>query len=430
MGSSTSARKLRVNFEPVILPTPLRTRRGWIFLVGVIGIAFACALGLQDRAFWPSPQPTVAIFALAIVLAVADNFGTHRTVDGFSEYASLAMPIGFAMLLLLDWRAFTIALALAESITFVSESLRHINPTFWYIRIFNVSSQVVAGAAAATVLHVLRPLQVASAGIDVLSMGPAIALLLAAVVWKVFDNVIDSTFMTLALDRPLFSTRVPARVFLSQFALFLIGIPFAYVWAHSVWISLFALAPLGVAYRLLGLPELEYRVRTDERTGLTNAGSFERAVKSAIDVAAERREGLVLLAIDLDHFKAVNDSFGHLVGDAVLVRFATLVLEVARHDDIAARTGGEEFGLLMREADRDSAIAFAERLRARVEEERFDIDGLETPIAVTASIGVAVYPEDARVARDLFAAADAALYRAKREGRNAVRVATSETASR
>jgi diguanylate cyclase (GGDEF)-like protein len=155
---------------------------------------------------------------------------------------------------------------------------------------------------------------------------------------------------------------------------------------------------------------------------------FDRVVASSIEAARRRGQTLVLLAIDIDHFKAVNDTFGHLVGDSVIKRFAGIIQEVARHDDVAARTGGEEFALLMHDADGDSAVAFAERLRARVEAQAFDVDGIETPISITASIGIAMYPDDALIPYDLFAAADAPLYSAKRGGRNLVRVAEGEVA--
>jgi diguanylate cyclase (GGDEF)-like protein len=426
--STQAGVKKRERFEAPREAATLRTAPARLFLVAIVFVAFLCVIGLRDSALWPSPEPAIALVALAFMMAVAGNFGTYQAVDGVAEYASLAMPIGFAMLLLLDWRGFALGIALSEVFTFVSEASRRINPTKWYVRIFNICTQIVAGAAAETVLRMLRPLTSVEHGAWFSAAG-ALTLFLAALVWKILDNTQTCTLITLAIAKPLSSVRVPARVFLSQFALFLIGIPFAYVWAHNVWVSLFALAPLGVAYSLLGLPELEYRARTDERTGLTNAGAFDRVVKSAIEGAETRGHTLVLLAIDIDHFKAVNDTFGHLVGDSVIKRFAEIITEIARRDDVAARTGGEEFALLMRDADRDSAVAFAERLRARVESQAFDVDGIATPISITASIGVAVYPGDARIAHDLFAAADAALYRAKRGGRNLVRVAEAETAA-
>jgi len=427
MSSQAGAKKVRERFEPPKEAATLRTAPARVFLVATIFVAFLCTVGLHDGAFWPSPEPVLAIVALALMMAVAGNFGTYQAVDGVAEYASLAMPIGFAMLLVLDWRGFAIGIALSEIFTFVSEASRRINPTKWYVRIFNICTQIVAGAAAETVLRMLRPVTSLEHGSWV-SASSALTLFLAALVWKILDNTQTCTLITLATSRPLSAVRVPARVFLSQFALFLIGIPFAYVWAHNIWVSLFALAPLGVAYSLLGLPELEHRARTDERTGLTNAGAFDRVVASSMEAARGRGQSLVLLAIDIDHFKAVNDTFGHLVGDSVIKRFAGIITEVARRDDVAARTGGEEFALLMHDADRDSAVAFAERLRARVEAQAFDVDGIETPISITASIGVAMYPEDALIPHDLFAAADAALYRAKRGGRNLVRVAEGEIA--
>ena len=247
--------------------------------------------------------------------------------------------------------------------------------------------------------------------------------MLAALIWKLCDNVATTVLITLAAGRPLTSARVSVRVFFSQFALFLIAIPFARLWSDNIWVSLFALAPLGVAYRLLGLPELEYRATTDERTGLTNAGAFDRIVRAAVASAESGEKSLVLLAIDIDHFKSVNDTFGHLAGDGVIARFAAILTEIARREDVAARTGGEEFALLMRDADRTAALAFAERLRARVETETFDLGSFDAPITVTASIGVAIYPEDGATPLALFAAADAALYRAKMSGRNAVRAA-------
>jgi diguanylate cyclase (GGDEF)-like protein len=427
MSSQPGAKKVRERFEAPKEAATLRTAPARAFLVAIVFVALLCAVGLHDSAFWPTPEPLVATVTLALMMAIAGNFGTYQAVDGVAEYASLAMPIGFAMLLVLDWRGFAIGIALSELFTFVCEASRRINPTKWYVRIFNICTQIVAGAAAETVLRMLRPITILDGGSWV-SASSALTLFLAALVWKILDNTQTCTLITLAISRPLSSVRVPARVFLSQFALFLIGIPFAYVWAHNIWVSLFALAPLGVAYRLLGLPELEHRARTDERTGLTNAGAFDRVVASSIEAARGRGETLVLLAIDIDHFKAVNDTFGHLVGDSVIKRFAGIIQDVARRDDVAARTGGEEFALLMHDADRDSAVAFAERLRARVEAQAFDVDGIETPISITASIGVAMYPDDAGIPHDLFAAADAALYRAKRGGRNLVRVAEGETA--
>jgi two-component system cell cycle response regulator len=132
---------------------------------------------------------------------------------------------------------------------------------------------------------------------------------------------------------------------------------------------------------------------------------------------------VALLLIDLDHFKRVNDTHGHLVGDAVLRDVSELLLGVARGVDVVGRYGGEEFLVVLPETDDDGAAAFAERVRERVEAHAFRPwdDGRE--LRTTASIGVASFPA-ARIesVEDLFARADAALYRAKADGRNRVRL--------
>ena len=304
-------------------------------------------------------MPAATVVALAALVAFTNIFGAFETVEGLAEYTSLAMPIGFAMLLVLDWRSFVFGVALGETFTFVSEAVRRTNPTIWYVRIFNVCSLTVAGAAALTLLRLLRPIAEIAGHDAWVSPGPAIALCLSALAYKILDSVLSGTLIALAAERSLGEIRVPIRGLISQLGLFLIAIPFARLWSENVWAALFALAPLGVAYRMLSLPELEYRARVDSRTGLTNAAAFDAGLERAVADAARRHRRVALLAIDIDHFKTINDSFGHLAGDAVIARFAEILADLARRDDVPARMGGEEFALLMCGADRADALALA-----------------------------------------------------------------------
>jgi diguanylate cyclase (GGDEF)-like protein len=123
--------------------------------------------------------------------------------------------------------------------------------------------------------------------------------------------------------------------------------------------------------------------------------------------------------IDLDHFKRVNDTYGHLAGDYVLANFAKLALETLRAEDVFARYGGEEFALIGRGVQLGNGGLLAERIRAIVEATPFDYENRRIP--VTISVGVAAYPEiQAETGLQLIAAADEALYQAKRTGRNRV----------
>jgi two-component system, cell cycle response regulator len=141
---------------------------------------------------------------------------------------------------------------------------------------------------------------------------------------------------------------------------------------------------------------------------------MERALRNDSSVA--------LLMIDLDHFKRVNDTHGHLVGDAVLRDVADLLLSGVRGSDFVGRFGGEEFLVVLPDTDDDGAASFAERIRERVDAHDFPGRDGAPPLRMTASIGVATFPAALiESVEDLFARADAALYRAKADGRNRVR---------
>jgi diguanylate cyclase (GGDEF)-like protein len=141
------------------------------------------------------------------------------------------------------------------------------------------------------------------------------------------------------------------------------------------------------------------------------------------EIVRARRYGsdLTLGLVDIDHFKKVNDSFGHPGGDAVLAHMASLLTASVRSSDIVARYGGEEFGLLLVEAAAPEANAVTERIRRRVEEHKFLLTAGDA-IATTVSVGIAqMLPEDG--VQSLLQRADAALYKAKGAGRNKVCVA-------
>ena len=155
--------------------------------------------------------------------------------------------------------------------------------------------------------------------------------------------------------------------------------------------------------------------RTDELTGLHNRRSFVEIF--ALSLSAARRHGypLSLVIIDLDHFKAVNDTFGHGVGDLVLKEFAGLLLEKVRDEDIVVRWGGEEFIILLSHTACEAAAALAERIRSSFEQN----PNCAAPLTITASFGVAQL-RDGEKEEDLIRRADDALYRAKNLGRNRV----------
>jgi diguanylate cyclase (GGDEF)-like protein len=171
------------------------------------------------------------------------------------------------------------------------------------------------------------------------------------------------------------------------------------------------------------IEEVTRRARTDGLTGLSNRRHFDEELQRIL-VQTDRFGGASsLVLVDIDHFKRVNDEFGHEAGDAVLRAVARTLADGVRTVDVCARYGGEELALLLPQTGIGGAVELADRLRRALERRVVQFGGNE--IRVTASFGVASYPESVRSRDGLVQAADSALYEAKRSGRNCVRSAHS-----
>ncbi len=169
--------------------------------------------------------------------------------------------------------------------------------------------------------------------------------------------------------------------------------------------------------------QLENASRMDAKTGLLNAVTWQREARVEVSRAARTHTPLAVAMIDIDHFKQVNDTHGHLTGDAVLATLSATLRALLRDYDIIGRFGGEEFAILLPQTDMVKAEQITERLRAKLAELTVSTGSGaagEAPLQVTVSIGVASLQNARRDLDDLIAAADAALYRAKAQGRNQV----------
>lgn len=171
---------------------------------------------------------------------------------------------------------------------------------------------------------------------------------------------------------------------------------------------------------------LEHIARTDGLTGLYNRRYFHEQFNQEFERARRYETPLSCLIFDVDDFKKVNDTYGHLIGDSVLVEISNRLLRRVRSIDLSARYGGEEFVVLMPQTEREGAVAQAERVRKHIAENAFE--GMPSGEPVTVSIGVAVYDANTmRSPADLLRAADHALYKAKQSGKNQVSIAEETT---
>ncbi|WP_308250821.1 sensor domain-containing diguanylate cyclase [Nonomuraea rhizosphaerae] len=179
-----------------------------------------------------------------------------------------------------------------------------------------------------------------------------------------------------------------------------------------------ALPPVVLLQRSLLHAQLQAAARTDSKTGLLNAAAWQREADTEIVRARRTGETLALLIIDIDHFKRVNDTHGHLVGDQVLAGVAATLRSQLRDYDVVGRFGGEEFVVLLPRADIHEARRVAERLRSRIG--RMAVPADDAMITVTISAGVALMSVHGDDLIELLAAADLALYRAKELGRDRI----------
>jgi diguanylate cyclase (GGDEF)-like protein len=174
---------------------------------------------------------------------------------------------------------------------------------------------------------------------------------------------------------------------------------------------------LGLTVTLRLVRRLHELSRRDALTGLPNRRAADEQIEGLLERLRRLRSPFALLLVDADHFKRINDSQGHAIGDRALVHLGALLQRHARSVDLVARFGGEEFVLLLPDCDRDTALQVAERLRQEVVDEPLRLGARKLGLSVSVGLALA---REGESAAELMGRADRALYRAKHQGRNRV----------
>lgn len=172
------------------------------------------------------------------------------------------------------------------------------------------------------------------------------------------------------------------------------------------------------------LEKINHLAITDDLTGLYNSRYFFEEIEYEVERSKRYETPLSLVFFDLDHFKNVNDTYGHLTGSRLLSEVGAVVFQNIRKADKAARYGGDEFVIILPHTEKAGALAFAEKLHKELGDCSF-LSNNGNPLTVTGSFGVASFPDDASSATELISAADDAMYLVKASGRNGVKVAAS-----
>jgi diguanylate cyclase (GGDEF)-like protein/putative nucleotidyltransferase with HDIG domain len=255
----------------------------------------------------------------------------------------------------------------------------------------------------------------------------AIAGLLACMAFVAVNHVLVAVILKLGRDHSFRQSDLFTAESISiDLVLTILGVSLAAFWNWNPWLIFAALAPLVVVHRSLSVPQLQAEARVDAKTGLYNARYFATTLAAELARAARFERPMSVIMADLDLLRDINNSYGHLAGDAVLKGIAEIFHQELRHYDVPARFGGEEFSILLPETPPEQAMEIAERIRRAVAEREFEVETAAEPIRATVSLGVAGFPKDGLDANELIHQADLAVYRGKLQGRNRVVGASTE----
>jgi diguanylate cyclase (GGDEF)-like protein len=284
--------------------------------------------------------------------------------------------------------------------------------------VFHLFSASFAGGAIGTGTHVLTWTLAVAAAEQVGRRGHQV-LIMSAI--KISDPSVR-----------LAKQELTREALAADFAEFHLGVLVTVIVAINALLAVFAVPTVLLARRFMMHAPLVEQTRVDTKTGLLNVSAWEKEATVEVDRAVRTSTPLAIAMVDIDHFKRVNDTYGHLVGDRVLRAVSDSLRGQLRNYDLAGRFGGEEFILLLPQARETDAWRVAERLRTHIASMEIPVDDeLDCAIFVrlTISVGVAALDGVSRTITDLMAAADGALYQAKQTGRNKTHMITANAQS-
>jgi diguanylate cyclase (GGDEF)-like protein/putative nucleotidyltransferase with HDIG domain len=389
------------------------TRSAYVYFWVVIAVALAVTLPFLAQ-LGPNTQGWATFFVLATGVAVAQLFVV--VTPGHQSYHTTAVFLLPAALLLPPELVALMALA-----QHVPDWLKRRLP--FHIQAFNIANYTLATMAAWGVAEALRSVSALDqTGVGALLVGGA-----AAVVFVGLNHLLLAPMLRFARGLSFRDSGLFTYDNLSvDLVLAALGVGLAMLWEYNPWLTPFALAPLVLVHRSLSVPALQAEARVDPKTGLYNARHFAAMLRDELGRAARFARPMSVIMADLDLLREINNSYGHLAGDAVLAGIAKIFREQLREYDVPARFGGEEFAILLPETPSHEAIEIAERIRRAVARASFAVETSNEPIRATVSFGVASYPRDGMDPNELVHQADLAVYRAKLQGRNRVSDASDE----
>lgn len=287
------------------------------------------------------------------------------------------------------------------------------NKPAWFIQLFNLCGYVLAIQVAGVVYELINPTY------SLLSWQAVLAIAASMAAFNFLNHLAVGLVVWLARGEKFRTSGVfDFFPLILDLSLLYFGASLSFVWAYNYYALGLFLIPLYLIYNTLRVPALERQTETDSKTGLFNHRYFKQQFHNEFQRANRFDRPLSIIMADLDLLRNINNTYGHLAGDEVLIGIARLLKQSVREYDIVARFGGEEFCILMPETTLQQAYARAETIRQTIENTEFVVPTSITPIRVTMSFGVACRERSDHTPDELIHNADATLYHSKLSGRN------------
>jgi diguanylate cyclase (GGDEF)-like protein len=283
----------------------------------------------------------------------------------------------------------------------------------WYIQLFNTCCYIIV-------------VQIAGLAYDAINSGPSLtswqAVLAIATSMAVF-NLLNHLMVGIVVWLARGENFRRSGVFdffplILDLTLLYFGASLSFVWAYNKLALIMFMVPIYMIYSTLKVPALERKTEIDVKTGLFNHAYFKQQVAGELSRANRFDRPLTIIMADLDLLRNINNTYGHLAGDEVLIGVSKILKQSIREYDVAARFGGEEFAILLPETTIQQAYERVESIRAIIESTEFTIPTVPTPIRATMSFGIACRESLSQTTDEIIHNADAALYHSKLSGRN------------
>jgi len=292
----------------------------------------------------------------------------------------------------------------------------------WYIECFNISAYVIVIYLAGVIYKWANP------SLELFTWVGVGSILIAMGVFTLLNHLLVGVVIWMARGENFSKSGIfdffPVML---DFNLLCMGAGAALIWNSSPFAVILILLPLYLIYTTLRVPALERQSELDSKTGLFNAKFFDRTLLNELSRANRFDRPLTIVMADLDLLRNINNTYGHLAGDQVLIGVANILKKSVREYDLVSRFGGEEYAVLMPETTPTEAFPHIEAIREEIERAEFIVPTSVTPIKITMSFGIAGREGFDQTPGDIVHNADAALYHAKLKGRNGTFIFVNES---